>query len=119
MSLKQNNKKIKLFMMLSLILFISVIIIFIFQIYRLDTRYNRSPHEILVQKSKIVGVETKKLFDKDPKRDYIMASKTGTKYYYQNCSGLSRIKSENLTFFGSEEQAERAGYSLAKNCKKP
>lgn len=49
----------------------------------------------------------------------IVASKSGTKYYFPNCTGLKAIKVENRVFFGSEEEAKSAGYELARNCKKP
>lgn len=48
----------------------------------------------------------------------IVASKNGAKYYYQNCSGVSKIKNENKIFFTSEKEAESGGYSLAANCLK-
>ncbi len=51
--------------------------------------------------------------------DKIVASKTGTRYYFSNCSGVQAIKPENRVFFESIEAAERAGLTLAKNCKKP
>ncbi len=49
----------------------------------------------------------------------IGASVAGSVYYYPNCSGLTRIKAENRLYFESAKQAEMAGFSLAKNCKKP
>lgn len=47
----------------------------------------------------------------------VFASKDGTKYYYAGCAGLKRIKKENVITFASKELAEKAGYSLAANCK--
>ena len=44
------------------------------------------------------------------------ASVNGTKYYPKGCSGLNRIKAENLIWFTSKEEAESAGYSAATNC---
>lgn len=44
------------------------------------------------------------------------ASVNGTKYYPKGCSGLNRIKAENLIWFTSEEEAKAAGYSMAANC---
>ncbi|MBX4216090.1 hypothetical protein KW797_04020 [Candidatus Parcubacteria bacterium] len=46
----------------------------------------------------------------------VYASKNGTKYYFQGCSGLDRIKKENLISFKSEEEAKRAGLTLASGC---
>ena len=46
----------------------------------------------------------------------IVASKNGTKYYFPNCSGVSRINKENIITFVSKEEAESAGYTLASGC---
>lgn len=140
MSLEQNAKKIKPlselnprkelgppYLVLGLIGLISGLFVWlIWQLVLLNNSYNLSNRPIIIEKSQRVGeisLETPtnhpikaKTY---PKNFYIAASKTGSKYYYQNCAGLSRIKSENLTFFTSESLAEGAGYTLAKNCQKP
>ncbi len=41
-------------------------------------------------------------------------SKNGTKYYTPGCSGLKRIKPENIIWFVSKEDAELQGYTAAK-----
>lgn len=46
-----------------------------------------------------------------------VASKNSTKYHLPSCSGAKRIKEENKVWFNSKEEAERAGYEPAKNCK--
>ncbi len=46
-----------------------------------------------------------------------VASKNGAKYYYPWCSGVSRIKEENKVWFATKEQAQKAGFSPAANCK--
>lgn len=46
-----------------------------------------------------------------------VASKNGTKYHLLTCSGAKQIKEENKIFFDSQEDAEKAGYSKASNCK--
>jgi hypothetical protein len=46
----------------------------------------------------------------------LVAAKGGTKYYFPWCSGVSRIKEENMVWFDSYEQAQMAGYSAAANC---
>jgi len=48
-----------------------------------------------------------------------VASKNGTKYYAPHCVGAARIKAENQVWFGSVEDAESAGYTLAANCTVP
>jgi len=45
-----------------------------------------------------------------------VASKSGTKYYTLNCSGVSRIKEENKVYFNSTDEAENAGYEPADGC---
>ncbi len=46
-----------------------------------------------------------------------VASKSGTKYHYPWCPGALNIKEENKIWFSSKEEAEKAGYSPAGNCK--
>lgn len=46
-----------------------------------------------------------------------VASKSGTKYHLPWCSGAKRIKEENKIYFATKEDAEKAGYSPAANCK--
>jgi len=46
-----------------------------------------------------------------------VASVKGKKYHFPWCSGAQRIKEGNKIWFGSKEEAERAGYEPAKNCK--
>ncbi len=47
----------------------------------------------------------------------VIASKNGTKYYYENCKGASRISAANRMTFASAKEAERAGYALASGCR--
>lgn len=47
----------------------------------------------------------------------IVASKKGTKYHLLSCPGASQIKEENKIYFNSVEDAEKAGYTRASNCK--
>ncbi len=46
----------------------------------------------------------------------VLASKSGTKYYYPWCSGVSRIKEENKVWFLSIEDARSAGLTPASGC---
>jgi hypothetical protein len=46
----------------------------------------------------------------------VVASKSGTKYYYPWCAGVSRIKEENKIWFNSIEEAKSAGLTPASNC---
>lgn len=47
----------------------------------------------------------------------VVASKSGTKYYFTHCSGAARISDANKVWFTSATTAEKAGYTLAVNCK--
>lgn len=47
----------------------------------------------------------------------LVGSKNGTKYHFPWCSGAQRIKEENKIWFSSKEEAEKAGYTPAANCK--
>jgi len=47
----------------------------------------------------------------------IVASKNGTKYHYSWCSGAKSISEANKITFNTKEEAEKAGYTLAGNCK--
>lgn len=52
-----------------------------------------------------------------PEGGQYVASKNGTRYYLPWCGGAKQIKEENKVWFTSKEDAERAGYTAAKNCK--
>jgi hypothetical protein len=45
-----------------------------------------------------------------------VASKNGSRYYPESCSGASRISPANKVWFTGKEAAEKAGYSLAAGC---
>ncbi len=47
----------------------------------------------------------------------IVASKKGSKYHYPWCSGARRMSEQNKRWFKSVEDARKAGYLPAGNCK--
>jgi hypothetical protein len=47
----------------------------------------------------------------------IVASRTGSAYYFPWCASASKIAAQNQVWFLSEEKARQAGYVPAKNCK--
>ena len=51
------------------------------------------------------------------KEKLYVASVKGSRYHFPWCSGAGRIKEENKLWFSSKEEAEKAGYTPAKNCK--
>lgn len=46
-----------------------------------------------------------------------VASKNGKKYYYAWCDSAQKIKESNRVWFSAKEEAEKAGYEPAANCK--
>ncbi|HEY0907968.1 MAG TPA: Ada metal-binding domain-containing protein [Candidatus Paceibacterota bacterium] len=61
---------------------------------------------------------TKPTADSSPKplKTYV-ASKSGTKYHLPSCSSAKSISEANKVWFATKEEAEKAGYSPAGNCK--
>lgn len=49
--------------------------------------------------------------EEEVQQGIIVASKNGTKYYWPWSSWAKRIKPENLIWFKSESEAQKAGYS--------
>ena len=47
----------------------------------------------------------------------LVASKNGTKYHFPWCAGASQIAEKNKIWFNSYEEAQKAGYTAAANCK--
>ena len=59
--------------------------------------------------------------ESEPRGMYVgalfVAANKGSVYYYPWCAGASNIAPQNQVWFSSEESAQRAGYTPAKNCK--
>lgn len=51
------------------------------------------------------------------KKEEVVASKNGTKYHYPWCAGAKQISEKNKITFSSIEEAKKAGYTPASNCK--
>ena len=47
----------------------------------------------------------------------VVASKSGTKYYVPWCGSASNISEKNKVWFATVEDARKAGYTPASNCK--
>jgi hypothetical protein len=47
----------------------------------------------------------------------VVASKAGAKYHYPWCPGAKTISEKNKITFHNAEEAEKAGYTKANNCK--
>lgn len=52
----------------------------------------------------------------NPGGKYIVASKSGSKFYFTWCGGVNRIKEENKVYFDTKEEAIKKGYEPAQNC---
>lgn len=52
----------------------------------------------------------------DSTKGLVLASKSGTKYYYPWCSGVDRIKEENKIWFSTVEEAKTRGLTPAVGC---
>lgn len=49
--------------------------------------------------------------------EQVVASKNGAKYHYPWCAGAKQISEQNKVTFSSIDEAKKAGYSPATNCK--
>lgn len=49
----------------------------------------------------------------------VLASKTGTAYYFPSCSGANRISEKNKITFPSAKEAEAFGLHIGPGCKTP
>jgi len=47
----------------------------------------------------------------------LVASKSGQKYHFPWCAGAAQIADKNRIWFNSYEEAKKAGYTPASNCK--
>jgi hypothetical protein len=114
MSLKQNDIKIKSFFLLM----ITQLFVATYLIIRIGELRYVKPEITIDQKSFKYSDMRPKKNDNSSESAPIVASKNGTKYYYLHCSGVGRIKEENRVYFDSFQEAESAGYEIAKNCQK-
>ena len=69
-----------------------------------------SIHTSILNSNKTDSVE------KNTEKGTIVASKSGTKYYYPWCSGTSKIKDENKIWFNTIEEAKARGLTPASGC---
>lgn len=67
--------------------------------------------------SKVSEVRTNEIKSEVPVEGGYVASKSGTKYHLPWCGSAKQIKEENKIWFATKEEAEKAGYSPASNCK--
>lgn len=114
MSLSELNKKIKPHINnakndIFIVIVIVLIAIISFGLGRLSKiRENKPPITIENMQANVIKTEEK---------GGVVGSKNGTKYHFPWCPGALRIKEENKVWFSNKEEAEKAGYTPASNCK--
>lgn len=103
-------------------LFFVVMSVLFFGLGRLSASVpDSSPVAIREKKTENVVVSNKQSVDTETivgsADTSVIASKTGSKYYFPWCGALKRIKPENRVSFASVLLAQQAGYEPASNCK--
>lgn len=72
----------------------------------------------IVNQGAEIKTNTAKVLDSvNIEEESVVASKNGTVYYLPWCSGVSRIKPENLVHFSSAIEARKQGYLPSSTCK--
>jgi hypothetical protein len=64
-----------------------------------------------------VSVKSPSTISTSNSSEEVVASKKGTKYHYPWCGGAKQISEANMITFQSIEEARKAGYTPAANCK--
>ena len=121
-SIQESVEKIKgkrRFFALFLIVFLAFVLVagISFILGRLSLKTERARHDAVhIEYPPLISAyKVSERHREDSSQRYV-ASISGTKYYALDCSGVSRIKEENKTYFDSEIDAENAGYDPASNC---
>lgn len=85
-------------------------------------RPNKSSH-IIIDKNVKIGLPVRQSgLSENSEKPFnlsggsFVASINGKNYYPKDCPSAKRIKEENMIWFGSAQEAEADGYTLAKNC---
>jgi len=80
--------------------------------------YKQSPKSALSlsKGSPVREAETNLVTNISGAGDRLVASKNGTRYYYEHCAGVKRIKEANKIYFDTEAEAIARGLTLAANC---
>ncbi|MDB5254486.1 MAG: hypothetical protein JWL80_552 [Parcubacteria group bacterium] len=72
--------------------------------------------EFVLHATTLFGTTTPKVIPSSTNTASVYASSQGKRYYYQTCK--SSISEKNKITFATKELAEKAGYTLATNCKR-
>ncbi len=86
------------------------------------TEEQRVPLQIIEPQNQQASVSTvnqnsQKQVDTAVSGGQVVASKNGSKYHFPWCSGAKSINEANKIWFNSPEDARKAGYTPASNCK--
>ncbi|MFA7216861.1 MAG: hypothetical protein WC095_02680 [Candidatus Paceibacterota bacterium] len=71
----------------------------------------------VIESQDISVLSTTSISNKDRESGQVIGSKSGKKYYFPWCGTLKAVKEVNRVNFASIEEAKKAGYVAAKNCK--
>ena len=126
MIIKETHEKIKAFVLFREgdihILFVALMLILVgssaFGLGRLSMVSKESP--VIEYSSQLASpsvTSEKGAIEEAMPSGAVVASKKGTKYHFPWCSGAKTIASENKVTFSSTEEARKAGYTPAANCK--
>jgi len=90
-----------------------------FGLGKLSEISKNSPRSIITKEEvpKKVNLSTANVVSSLPSSGMLVASKNGTKYHFPWCAGASQIAEKNKIWFNSTEEARKAGYTPANNCK--
>ncbi len=107
-------------------IFVGLLVIFVsmasFSLGRLSKIFDERPEfnfrDVLVQEEKIpLSSSLEKRGIVQTNVSNIVATKSGQKYYFIWCKGVENLKEKNKVYFATEDDAKRAGKTLANNCK--
>ncbi len=76
--------------------------------------------ETVMLKTEVKSVSSAKTKDTEVRAGSggeVVVSKSGKKYHYPWCAGAKQIAEKNKVTFPSSEEARKAGYTPASNCK--
>lgn len=112
MSLQEKNQNSKYWSQCLDYVVLVIIISFAFILGDFSHYLSRENSSIFVIKQSDFVQKTEEVGDSN----VVVASRSGTKYYYLWCSGVGRLKEANKVTFANAEEAKLRGYTKASNC---
>ena len=107
------NERNKNSLFLATIISLSIITVFSLG-YFISNLVKFQKPSIIVEKTNTAIDYTEKVQDLQAS---VVASVNSDKYHYERCSGAKRISEKNKIYFENSAEAEKAGFTLANNCK--